>query len=581
MVELSMQARLHAVLRRRGAPAVVGAARSTIRHVLTRLLPVARPQLAPRRLLLMALLAAASLGAASAVVAILESQLAIPDASTVYIVAVVVMATVFGTMPAALTAAAAFVLYDYFFTQPFLTLFVSDSVEWVNLVLFLLIAVVVGRLAALQQERAADADRRAREARAVFAISRTLATASTVAEAAPAVLARLALDSGTARVWFAVGAPGAERTLLDSAPEVARPRPRSHWMLLRTPGDKPAQWLRTHVGADASMPPGRPAPSQQDDLFRVKIEADGSTVGSLWATRPTQAGVPNREETRLLALAADQLGLAVRRDELSAAATAAEVARQSDALKSALLTSVSHDLRTPLAGIRAAAGSLMDPEVPWSADGTRETARAIDVEADRLNRLVQNLLDLSRIEAGVLRPDHEALDLEDLVESVVARLAPLFDGRSVEVDLPPNLPPVRGDAVYLDQVLANLLENAARHAGRGARVLVSARVIGAGTSGADAVVALLIEDSGPGVAAEALPRIFEKFQRVARGADESRRGMGVGLSLVQGFVAAMGGTVRAGRSVSLGGLAVEIHLPVDELPLDADDPIRPPAEVFA
>jgi two-component system sensor histidine kinase KdpD len=306
----------------------------------------------------------------------------------------------------------------------------------------------------------------------------------------------------------------------------------------------------------------------------VKIEADGATVGSLWATRPTAAGEPNREETRLLALAADPLGLAVHRDELAAAATAAEVARQSDALKSALLTSVSHDLRTPLAGIRAAAGSLMDPDVPWSAEGMRATARTIDAEADRLNRLVRNLLDLSRIEAGVLRPDLEALDVEDLVDAAVRRAAPLFTGRQVEIDLPDGLPAVRADAVFLDEALANLLENAARHAGPQARVRVAGAVRDDGHE-----VVLAVEDSGPGVAADALSRIFEKFQRGGRDGrdpDGSRRGMGIGLSVVRGFVEAMGGTVHAGRSAGLGGLRVEIDLPTVEVPGDVREPARIP-----
>jgi two-component system sensor histidine kinase KdpD len=277
------------------------------------------------------------------------------------------------------------------------------------------------------------------------------------------------------------------------------------------------------------------------------------------------AGLPNREETRLVSLAADQLGLALRRDELTATATAAEVARQSDALKTALLTSVSHDLRTPLASIRAGAGTLMDPAIRLSAEETRETASAIDSEAERLNRLVRNLLDLSRIEGGALKPDIEVIDLDEAIEVVVGRLAPLFVGRPPLVDLDPDLPPVTADAVYLDAAVTNILENAARYAGQNARVRVVGRIdsidrVDRGASirsGARVVVS--VEDDGPGVPPETLPHLFEKFYRVPGRRDDRRRGMGIGMSVVKGLVEAMGGAVAARRS-ELGGLAVDIWL---------------------
>ena len=498
--------------------------------------------------------ACASLALASLVVGVLESGAGIPDASEVYLVAVVSVAIVFGTVPAMATAVGGTLLYDVLFTQPLYAFVVSDPREWLNLVLFLLIAVVVGRLAALQQERAADADRRAREAQALFAISRTLATETSVAQAAPAVLARLATDSGMRRIWLSVGTATSERTIVDTDPDASRPALRSQWTMVRAPGDRPATWLRTHTGGE----PGRVGPAH-DALFRVKIEVEGNTVGSLWGTRPANLGLPDRESTRLLALAADQLGLGLRRDELSAAANAAEIARQGDALKTALLTSVSHDLRTPLASIRAAAGSLMDPAVDWNTAGVRETARAIDGEADRLNRLVRNLLDLSRIEGGALRPDLEVFQLDDLLEPVIARVSQLFDGHPVILEIPVELPAVRADAVYLDEAVTNLLENAARYAGKGARVCVSAEQRGPGT------IRLTVEDDGPGVPPEALPRLFEKFYRVSANASGSRRGMGIGMSVVKGLVEAMGGSVGA-RPSRLGGLAVDIDLPAVPVP---------------
>jgi two-component system sensor histidine kinase KdpD len=230
-----------------------------------------------------------------------------------------------------------------------------------------------------------------------------------------------------------------------------------------------------------------------------------------------------------------------------------EVARRSDALKSALLDSVSHDLRTPLASIRAAAGSLMDPAVHWSAEEERSTAASIDREAERLNRLVSNILDLSRIEAGGLVAQHSAFPLEDLVPDVLERLAPVLGTRPIEVRIPAGLPPVDVDEVFIDQVLTNLLENAARYAGPTATLRISAHQLGPGRIG------LTIEDSGPGVPADALTHLFEKFYRVPVRGEGARRGTGLGLAVVRGLVETMGGTINARRS-ELGGLAMDLEL---------------------
>ena len=246
----------------------------------------------------------------------------------------------------------------------------------------------------------------------------------------------------------------------------------------------------------------------------MKIAADDETLGSIWATRSRRDGLPDPEETRLLSLAADQIGLAFKREKLAETANAVEIARQSEALKDALLDSVSHDLRTPLAAIRAAAGSLMDPEVDWTDEQRRAAAQTIDVEADRLNGLVRNLLDMSRIEGGALRPSLEVLDVEDLVRPTVTRLAPTFDGRDVELAFEPDLPPVRADAVHFDEVLTNLLDNAAKYA-------PNARVRVAASSSPDGRVRIRIEDGGHGVPPEIESQLFEKFYRVPR----SRRGV--------------------------------------------------------
>jgi len=512
--------------------------------------------------------AVAALAVATALIAVLEGPLDVSNASPVYLVAVVSVAALFGTWPALAVSVAAFLLYDLLFVEPRFTLTVADPHEWLNLVLFLFVAAVIGRLTAVLSERATEAARRARESQALFGISRILATATTVDAVAPAVLARLAADSRMSRLWIALSTGTGERTLADTRPGTPIPRPTVYDVLVRTPGDEPARWLRTHVRTESTqlkraIGPGSDSGADRLGVFRVKIEVDGEVLGSVWASRSQAAGPPTREETRLLSLAADQLALGLRRDRLSSEATAAEIARESDALKSALLDSVSHDLRTPLASIRAAAGSLMDPSVAWSADDMRRTARAIDGEAERLNRLVRNILDLSRIEGGALRPDLEVFDLGELVEPIVRRLQPLAGTRAVEIAIGADLPPVEVDAIFLDEVVTNLLENAMKYGGPQARIRVSAT---ARTELAARVI-LTVEDNGPGVPPDAMPHLFEKFYRVTRRGEGSRRGLGIGLSVVKGLTEAMGGRVVARRG-ELGGLAIDLDLAAAVAPVD-------------
>jgi two-component system sensor histidine kinase KdpD len=260
----------------------------------------------------------------------------------------------------------------------------------------------------------------------------------------------------------------------------------------------------------------------------------------------------------LLGLAADQLALAIRRDDLRREATELEIARRADALKSALLDTVSHDLRTPLASIRAAAGTLVDPEVAFDETTARNAAAAIDAEAERLDRLVREVLDLSRIEAGSLRPDLEPLVLGDAVGAVVDRLQPILGDRPIHMDIADELPPVRADAVLLDGIVTNLVENVARHAPTPAPLAIAASTVDDGHA-----VELTVEDGGPGLPPASRERLFAKFQPLPSTSQGSRPGLGLGLAIVRGMAEAMGGSVTASDS-ALGGLRIAIRLQAAE-----------------
>src|ERR1035437_530142 len=494
----------------------------------------------------------AALVTSSAAIA-LVGHLGVTHAAPVYLLAVVAVGMRWGTIPALITSVAAFLAYDFLFVQPLYTFTISSPEEWLNLLLLLAIAVAIGRLVSAQAEHAEQVAQRAREAQALFGISRALAETRTVEEAAPIVLNRLAAAAAMDRIWFGMGAtPAEEQIIADMTPGEPLPIPAWQVVLQRPPGDEPARWARMHV---ATAVRGR---SSRATVHRVRVEASGELLGSVWALRARDEREPDRSETRILSAAADQLGQAVIRDRVAVERTNAEIARRSEALKTALLDSVSHDLRTPLATIRAEAGSMLDDSVSWTAEDRREAFQTIDSEAERMGRLIRNLLDLTRIEGGALTPELEPTDLTDLLGPVIRR-ATASTPKHLAVDIPDSLPPVFADQLYLTQVMSNLLENAIRHGGDQIRVTASEQ--------ANGMVELAVEDDGPGVAAAALPHLFEKFFQAGPPGESKRRGMGIGLTVVEGLTRAMRGEVEACCS-DLGGLRVDVRLHAAVVPED-------------
>lgn len=517
-----------------------------------------------------------SLAAATFLVWLLEDQLGVPNAAAVYLVAVVATAIGSGTLGAIASAIAAIVLYDFLFTQPVHTLVINDPGEWLNLVLLLFVGLVVGQLTALQRSRAEIARARELEARELFRVSRALATRRSTTAVLPEITTILEAATGMDRVWVSLGRDDAsERLAAESHPAPTDPKeggPRRpsatlpHEVLRRMPGDEPAKWVRVHPPTAGRSRLGR----EEVTSFRVRIEFGETILGSVWGALSHRHTVPDRTATRLLAAAADQIGQALAQDHLAAEARAAEVSRESDALKSALLQSVSHDLRTPLAAIRAAAGSLR-PDPGLTDEDRRASADAIEREVGRLDRLVANLLDLSRIEAGALRAQPEVFELDDIVGPIVDRLRPRLAAQVLTVEL--TRAPILADPVFLDEVVTNLLENAAKFTPAGDPVRVSAR-----DSDDPDRVCLTIEDGGPGVPDDAIARIFDKFYRApGTGGGGSRPGTGIGLAVVRGLAEAMGAEVRA-RPSELGGLAMDVELPRATLPAElvsgaAPDPL--------
>lgn len=507
--------------------------------------------IAPGSVWRLLLVAIPALAAASALVWVLEERFGIPDASPVYLLAVVVTALVSGTVGALAAAVLGILLYDYLFTHPFATLEISDPGEWLSLVLLLFVGLVVGQLTALERSRTLTAEAREREARELFLVSRALATRSSMAAVLQEIAALLVRTTDMTGLWIALGPDdGAERAAAEAGTRGAAGG--LYWQLRRFPGDQPAQWVRIHQPSvpGRSRASAEPRRSGSGEAYRVRIEAGGRPLGSIWALRRAGAGTPDRSVTRLMSASADQIGQAIAQDRLAADAQAADLARQSDALKSALLQSVSHDLRTPLATIRAAAGTLR-PESDLDAEGRRASAAAIEREVERLDRLVANLLDLGRIEAGELRAELDVFELDDLAGRTIDRFAPRLIGHDVRIDVPAIA--VLVDPVFLDETLTNLLDNALKFTNPGSVIRVRA------AAADETTVRLVVEDNGDGVPDALLGKLFEKFYRAPSNGLRGRPGTGIGLAVVRGLVEAMGGAVEASRS-ELGGLAVQVRL---------------------
>jgi two-component system sensor histidine kinase KdpD len=264
-------------------------------------------------------------------------------------------------------------------------------------------------------------------------------------------------------------------------------------------------------------------------------------------------------ERRVLATFANQAALAVVQGQQEEERNRALALQETDRLRTALLNSVSHDLRTPLASIKASASSLVDREVRWSDAEREEFLTTINTEVDRLTRLVHNLLDMSRIEAGALDPRLVESSVAELVGPVVRR-ARAASRQRVDVDVPEELPPVLVDPVRLDQVLTNLLDNARGYAAASPVQVVARR--------AGDAVELRVVDHGPGIPDPERERVFDQFYRVERG--RRPEGTGMGLAICRGIVEAHGGTLRV-EATPGGGASFVLTLPVLPRPAPAEE----------
>jgi two-component system sensor histidine kinase KdpD len=481
---------------------------------------------------------AAALGSVAAVslfIGFILWQVNIANVSMLYLLAVMATAVAFGRGPAIFASVLAFLVFDWFFVEPLHQLTVSDPDEWVSLLFFLLTATVTGQLAAGQRQRAREARQREREAVVLYDVVRLLG-GNDVDQALEAVAERvrseLQINGLVIELWQPQGGP--RRFRAGSVPAAVSAYGNSSPAVRVLQSGAPAgpsdhahtgRWVRvvrpTHGGGAL------------DHVHLVPIRVDDRRLGALLLVDP--GGHFDMSEDRLVSLAAAQIGVAVDRARLRQEATEAEILRRTDELRRALLNAVSHDLRTPLATIMASASSLRQNDVVWTEDERQGFAQAIEQEAERLNRLVGNLLDLSRIEAGNLRPEKSWQDVEALVEDTTERLRTVTSRHRFKVEVQKDLPPVWLDPVEIGQVIYNLVENATKYAPPETDVdLAVRRQVGA--------LVVTVSDRGPGIPSQSIPHLFDPFYRVMDGRPRPQ-GLGLGLAIVKGLVEAHGGRV--------------------------------------
>lgn len=480
-----------------------------------------------------------------------------------FLVPVLLASAVGGRGPGVLVSCVAIAVWDWFFIQPLYTVTIASVRDILALVVFLAVALLVGQLSIAARRRAEEALRRARSSEALYELSMALIARVDLAEALGTLTSRLREtfdleacavllpDAGRSASWHTAALAGQ----LPSGLDVEDNRDISAMALWTSKngqacGIKDVGSAGTEETGSSDRAPWRP----RTEFLPLRVGIRPIGVLELVYRSDVQ---PDPDRDHLLATFANGVAIALEQERLGHEERAAEVARESDGLKSALLSSVSHDLRTPLATIKAAASSLLQDDIAWSEEDRRSFMTDIDGEADRLTRLVSNLLDLSRIEAGAITPEKEWEDVRELIARVLRRMAPYLAEHSITQDIPAYLPPARLDVVHIEQVLTNLLENAAKYSHPGESITIAAGV----TSLADtAELFISVSDRGGGIARSELERIFDKFYRVG-GTPPGGTSTGMGLAIVKGLVEAHGGRVVA-ESVLGRGSRFVVFLPL-------------------
>jgi two-component system sensor histidine kinase KdpD len=442
--------------------------------------------------------------------------------SLAFLTAVLASAAWFGLFPSLYACVVSVLAYNFFFLPPVYTFVIADPENVVALFFFLAAALIASNLGARMRAQTLAARGRTRVTEQLYQFSKKLAATAQLDDLLWATAYQVAsmLDVRVVLLLpqnesLAVRAGYPPEDELDAADLAAA---RWAWQNDRAAG----RGSDNLPGAKRLFIPLRTGRGQV-----AVIGLDADRAGQLLTT----------DQRRLLDALADQAALAIERVNLAEDLDRSRLLAETERLRAALLTSISHDLRTPLSSILGAASSLQSYSPLLDDAGRRELLATIRDEAERLNRFVSNLLDMTRLESGALLPRMEPADLGEIAASALARAGPILAHHRTVLELEPDLPPLRLDPVLFEQVLFNLLDNAAKYAPEDTEVRLSARRQG------DSVV-VQVSDAGPGLPPGEMEKVFDKFTRVHT-ADRQRPGTGLGLAICRGFVEAMSGTITA------------------------------------
>jgi two-component system, OmpR family, sensor histidine kinase KdpD len=475
---------------------------------------------------------AVSLGAAL----LLHQWLGLASVAMTFLTAVLVSAVVYGLWPALFASFASVLAYNFFFLPPIYTFTIADPENVAALFFFGVTAVIASNLTARVRAQAIVARQRARTTEELYQFSRKLAGAANLDDLLWATVHQIAL---MLKVHVVILLPE-DRTVVVRA------------------GYPPEDTLDAAdlAAAKWSWEKNRAAGRGSDTLPGAKrlfmpMSTGRGAVGVVGIDSDEPGPILTPDQHRLLDALADQAALAIERVNLVEDVESARLAAETDRLRAALLTSISHDLRTPLASILGSATSLSEAlDAPTRLD----LIHNIQDEAERLNRFIGNLLDMTRLESGPLRMRSGAMELSDAIGSALRRAEKILSEHRTQVVLEPGLPMLDLDEVLFEQVLFNLLDNASKYAPVGSLITIRAW-----QDGGSVVVQVL--DEGPGIPAADLERVFDKFYRVG-GTDRRRAGTGLGLAICRGFVEAMHGSIVAGNRSDRSGAVFTMRLPV-------------------
>ncbi|GAA4127042.1 DUF4118 domain-containing protein [Aminobacter aganoensis] len=470
---------------------------------------------------------------------LLDQFLDVRSIALVFLMAVLTSAVTLGLWPALFASLLSAGTYNFFFLTPLYTLDISDPESVVAFLFFLVVAVIASNLTGRVQRQAAAARERARMTEDLYLFAKKLAGTGTLDDVLWATAFHIA-SMLKVRVVLLLPEDGSIAVKAGYPPDDT----------LADADIAAAKWAWEHnraAGRGADTLPGA-------RRLYLPLRTGRMAVGVVGLDNDRQGPILTPEQQRLFDALADQAAVAIERIQLVADVDRARLAVEADRLRSALLTSISHDLKTPLAGIMGAAGALREFGGSLPEEGRVELVSTVVDESERLNRFIANLLDMTKLESGAMEPNYALHYAGDIVGSALRRAAKITANHETEIDMPADLPMLKVDPVLFEQVLFNLLDNAAKYAPEGSLV----RIRGWPDHGS---VVLQVMDEGPGIPQADLERIFDTFYRVRKG-DHVRAGTGLGLSICRGFVEAMGGTIVASNRTDRPGAVFTITMPV-------------------